>query len=259
MVTALAPSALAGTPTTGLPSPTPGLTSPMGLPPMPTIAPELVSDPGFSGGYAFESMDPMSGSMSRNPVDWGSLKKIDWSKPPPAYAMGAVMLGDGGEILVNRGDSMTPNWQSVGSLYGSSIWSDPAGTGGALSASLPSYTPPATPLFGAGGMYGPDPMAAMMSAPAPIVPATAPSSGLPGLVAAPTSLIPPAPVPATPLTSPTMPLKGGSTGVLAPTPTTPTALPHSIAMTPKKPLLEPYAPASWSNCDPITGKCSRYA
>ena len=229
----------------GLPSgPDPSLLPPLAGPlTPPMVPPELVSDPGFSGGYAFESMDPMSGSMSRSPVDWGSLKKLDWSKPPPAYAMGAVMLGDGGEIFVNRGDSMTPNWQSVGSLYGSSIWSDPAGTGGTLSATLPAYTAPAVSPFGSGGMYGPDPMAAMMSPPA-----AAPT----GLLATPPSAMT-API-APPLAAPTPPVAPPPKTITPIAPAPPKAATPIVA----RPQVANYG-GGYTKCDPITGKCSRYA
>ena len=209
----------------------------------PMVPPELVSDPGFSGGYAFQSIDPMSGSMSRSPVDWGSLKKLDWSKPPPAYAMGAVMLGDGGEIFVNRGDSMTPNWHSVGSLYGGSIWSDPAGTGGTLSATLPAYTAPAVSPFGSGGMYGPDPMAAMMAPPAAI------PTGL--LATTPSAMT--API-APPLAAPTPPVAPPPTTIAPIAPAPPKAATPIVA----RPQVANYG-GGYTKCDPITGKCSRYA
>jgi hypothetical protein len=259
----LSPSVMAG------PPPGAGVPGAMaGMPPvMPHIPPELVADPGFSGGYAFETMgfDPTSptfGGMSRSPVDWGSIKSLGGSSPSEAgegYGMGALLLGEGGEIWRNMGDSMSPMWHSVGSLYGSSIWSDPAGMGGSLSASLPEYTAPAVSPFGSGGMYGPDPMAAMMSAPlstslsamsAPL--SAAPSWGgtaLPGTtppgpasIMAPPLAAPPPPAAAAPMvpplaaTTPTPVIKPPTT-VAAPAPT----LAPSVVATPPPAAVVPGA------------------
>ena len=121
--------------------------------------PSLVEDPSFSGGYGFESYDPSTGDpLGRHPVDWGSLKTVDYSAAEPSYRRGAVMLSSSGEIFENKGYFESPEWESVGSLYGSSVWSDPSYTGGALSGSLPTYTAPSTPLFSStpslgAGMY----------------------------------------------------------------------------------------------------------
>ena len=171
-------------------------------PPMP---PELVSDPSFPGGYAFETMDMMTGDRTRSPVDWGGLKSIGESSPYEAgagYGMGALMLGHGGEIWRNMSDSMDPTWHAVGSLYDTSVWSDPDLTGGSMAASLPAYTAPATSPFGSGGMYGPDPMAAMKFA----MPPASLMSALRGVPTAPPplSMSPTAAMPA-PLMPPPMP------------------------------------------------------
>ena len=120
----------------------------------PAIAPELVEDPSFSGGFAFESKDPSTGDPSRHAIDWGSLKTVDYSVAPPSYRAGALMLSSSGEIYENKGSFDSPEWESVGSIYGSSIWSDPSDTGGALSGSLPTYTSPSTPFFPSTSLLG---------------------------------------------------------------------------------------------------------
>jgi len=217
------------------------LLTPLGSGPLtpPALPPELVSDPGFSGGYAFK--DPMSGA--RSAVDWGSVKTITGDPSKSRYGMGAIMIGDGGEIWRNMGDSMSPMWHSVGSLYGSSVWSDPAGTGGSLSTSLPAYTAPAVSPFGSGGMYGPDPMAAMM-APPPAIPT--------GLLATPPSTVA-API-APPLATPTPPVVPVPKTIAPISPAPPKAATPIVAR-PKA----TYSGGGYLKCDPITGKCSRYA
>jgi hypothetical protein len=144
------------------------------------IAPELVEDPSFSGGFAFESYDPFTLDPSgRHAVDWGSLKTVDYSIEPPSYRRGAVMLSEFGEIYENKGDFDTPYWEIVGSIYDSGIWSDPGATGGSLSGSLPTYAPPSTSLFPSAplpsgvmlgaGMYATlDPSAILPAAPDPV-------------------------------------------------------------------------------------------
>jgi hypothetical protein len=259
-------------------------------PPMP---PELVSDPSFPGGYAFETMDMMTGDRTRSPVDWGSLKSIGDSSPSEAgagYGMGALMLGHGGEIWRNMSDSMDPTWHAVGSLYDTSVWSDPDLTGGSMAASLPAYAAPATSPFGSGGMYGPDPMAAMMMTPFSMPPASSismsayapPPSMAPPLAPAPvaapvapplaatppppTTPIPtlaPAPAPAAPMATaaPLIPIKTGvpeelTTIAPKPTDTTPKLFIEKLRAARAKSFA---GIGGYSRCDPITGKCSNYA
>jgi hypothetical protein len=256
-------------------------------PPMP---PELVSDPSFPGGYAFETMDMMTGDRTRSPVDWGSLKSIGDSSPSEVgagYGMGALMLGHGGEIWRNMSDSMDPTWHAVGSLYDTSVWSDPDLTGGSMAASLPAYAAPATSPFGSGGMYGPDPMAAMkfampsassmsMSAYAPppsmappLAPAPVAAPVAPPLAATPpppTTPIPtlaPAPAPAAPMATaaPLIPIKTGvpeelTTIAPKPTDTTPKLFIEKLRAARAKSFA---GIGGYSRCDPITGKCSNYA
>ena len=50
-----------------------------------STVPELVADPSFSGGWAFESSDPSTGELSRYAVDWGSLKTIEDFGTPCFY------------------------------------------------------------------------------------------------------------------------------------------------------------------------------
>lgn len=235
----------------------------------PSMPPELVSDPSFPGGYALETMDMMTGDRTRSPVDWGSLKSLGSSSPLEAgagYGGGALMLGDSGEIWRNMRDSIDPMWHSVGSLYDTSVWSDPDMTGGSMSASLPAYTAPATSPFGSGGMYGPDPMAAMM-----MTLFSMPSLGSMSAPVAPTPSMPTS----LPMASPLAPAPAAPAVTAAPLIPVKTVVPAELTITAPKPteaapelFVEKLRAAraksftgagGYSRCDPITGKCSNYA
>jgi len=246
----------------GLPPVFPGTSGPHMPPPIP---PELVSDPSFPGGYAFETMDMMTGDMARSPVDWGSLKSIGESSPYEAgagYGMGALMLGHGGEIWRNMSDSMDPTWHAVGSLYDTSVWSDPDLTGGSMAASLPAYTAPATSPFGSGGMYGPDPMAAMKFAmpPASLMSALrgVPTGPPPPSMAAPlaTPVVTPVAAPLAPPLAPPAPVAPMPTPMPAPMPIA--SPPRMAAAVSKPPTRMRGGAGPYLGCDPITGKCPPY-
>jgi len=231
--------------------------------------PELVADPSFPGGYAFESSDPSTGDPSRYAVDWGSLKTIEDFGTPPAYEAGALRLGHGGEIFESMGDSAEPDWTAVGSLYGSGIWSDPELTGGALAEPLPAYDPSrravSAPVYHSiiTGTFDPTPAAIIAAAAASGTPLPSGMdpveysrlmSGLsPIPTSAPTSSVPPlgsaslAPLPTSPTSGslPSISMPGTSSGI--------SGSPFASAM---KSLS--FGGGGGLLCDPITGKCPPY-
>ena len=236
-------------------------------------APELVEDPSFSGGWAFESFDPSTGDPERYAVDWGSLKTIDFGTPP-ADPSGSIRLGHGGEIFESIGSSTVPAWSTVGSLYGSSIWADPDATGGALVASLPTYDPKRyavpTPVYHSTitGTFDPTPaaiIAAAITSGTPVPSGVDPvefsrmMSGLPATPltaslssstsSSPLGLLTSSPMPASPTSGSSlpasMPIGGAFSGV--------SGSPFTTAM---KTLS--FDGGGGILCDPITGKCPQY-
>jgi len=237
-----------------------------------STVPELVADPSFSGGWAFESSDPSTGELSRYAVDWGSLKTIEDFGTPPAHEAGAIRLGHGGEIFKSTGSSAEPDWTAVGSLYGSDVWSDPEYTGGALVEPLPTYDPSrravAAPVYHSTitGTFDPTPaeiVAAAAASGTPIPSGMDPvefsrmMSGLPSIPtsASPSSISLPSASGAPGLGS----LIGGG-GLLAPL--SPLVASSGISGSPFTAAMKALSPSFDGGggllCDPITGKCPTY-